>query len=65
MNAGRVAPKFQFAPEGYDFTQPENRRGVVCRALANRTETPFLVQFLSLKDLDPLEAFLQAFLIVG
>jgi hypothetical protein len=42
MNAGRVAPNFQFA------MQPENRGAVVCRALTNRTETPFLAQLLSL-----------------
>ena len=53
------------ALEGYDFTQPESRRGVVCRALTNRTETPFLAQLLSLKDSGPLETPLQAFLIVG
>ena len=62
---GSICPKFQFAPEGYDFTQPENRRGVVCRALTNQTETPFLAQLLSLKDSGPLETSLQAFLIVG
>ena len=60
-NAGRVArPNFNLRRK-----QPENRLGVVCRALTNRTETPFLAQLLSLKDLGPLEIPLQAFLIVG
>ena len=48
-----------------DLTQPENRGAVVCRALTNRTETPFLAQLLSLKYSGPLETSLQAFLIVG
>jgi hypothetical protein len=47
------------------FTQPENRGAVVCRALTNRTETPFLAQLLSLKSSGPPETPLQAFLIVG
>jgi hypothetical protein len=47
------------------WKQPENRRGVVCRALTNRTETPFLAQLLSLRGSGPLETPLQAFLIVG
>ena len=57
-------PRFQFAPEGYGFTQPENRRAVVCRDLTNRTETPFPAQLLSLKDSGPLNPHL-ASLIVG
>ena len=47
------------------FTKPENRGTVVCRALTNRTETPFLAQLLSLKYSGPLKTSLQAFLIVG
>jgi hypothetical protein len=59
-----VAPNFNLRRED-DFTQPENRGAVVCRALTNRTETPFLAQLLSLLDPGPLETPLRAFLIVG
>jgi putative transcriptional regulator len=48
-----------------DFTQPENHGAVVCRALTNRKETPFLAQLLSLKSSGPLETPFQASLIVG
>jgi hypothetical protein len=48
-----------------DFTQPENHGAVVCRALTNRKETPFLAQLLSPKNSGPLETPFQAFLIVG
>ena len=61
---GGFSPNFNLRRED-NFTQPENRVDVVCRALTNRTETPFLARLLSLKNSGPLETPLQAFLIVG